>query len=140
MYRIDRDTLHSAISLLMASRATCTRARVGCVFVKDGRIIVTGYNGAPSGMPHCTDEGCIISPETGGCDRCIHAEAGAISFAARHGISLEGSSLYITHSPCPSCAKLLVNSGVKKVVYRTPYRESALQYLVNAGLEVAQIG
>jgi len=132
--RLGRNELHMAVAMLMATRATCTRAQVGCVFTKNGRIVATGYNGAPTGMPHCLDEGCLLNPDTGSCERCVHAEAAAISFAARHGISLEGTTLYVTHSPCLACAKLIINAGVHTVIYKEEYGKSAVSYLDQAGM------
>lgn len=108
---------------LVAGRSTCARAQVGATLVKDGRIIATGYNGVPSGMEHCIDrpDGCIIGPG-GGCHFSVHAEANCIAFAAKHGISTQGTLLVCTHLPCFECAKLIVNSGISRVVYFNDYR------------------
>lgn len=125
-----------AIAQLQALRSTCTRSKVGAVIAKDNRIISTGYNGAPSGLPHCTEVGCEIGPD-GGCDRCSHAEAGAIAFAARMGIPLEGSSLYCTHLPCYDCAKLIINAGIKEVHCLELYRDlRGRDLLTQAGIIV----
>ena len=106
-----------------SKRATCLRKRVGCVAVRDGRIIATGYNGSPSGAPHCTDEGCEIEiiNERECCIRTLHAEQAIISFCAKNGIPLNGSDLYCTLSPCNACAKLIVNSGINNVFFLEKY-------------------
>lgn len=134
--RISRDSLNLAIAHMVSLRGTCERASVGCVICQEGRVVSTGYVGSPSKTPHCTDAGCIIGPD-GGCIRTSHAEAGAIAFAARKGVALEGSTLYTTLSPCLSCAKLIVNSGISRVVYQQKYRdESGLALLKQAGVIV----
>jgi len=109
------------VSEVIALRGTCQRAQVGAVLAQDGRIIATGYNGSPAGMPHCIDIGCEVVD--GHCVRTAHAEAGAIAYAARKGLALEGATLYVTHTPCETCAKLIINAGVIEVVVGTPYGE-----------------
>jgi len=132
--RINRDYLCLQIAKLIALRGTCKRAQVGTVIAINGRIISTGYNGAPSGLPHCIDWGCIIGVD-GGCIRTSHAEAGAIAFAARRGLSLEGATLYCTLSPCLNCAKLIINSGIKEVIYCEKYKNhEGLDLLDGAGI------
>lgn len=134
--RIGRDALNMAIAHLMADRSTCIRAKVGCVIALDGRIVSTGYAGSPSGIPHCLDVGCTLGPD-GGCITTVHAEAGAISFAAKKGVALDGATIYVTHSPCLNCAKLILNSGIKRVVYQIKYRDgSGLELLIQGGIEV----
>jgi len=96
------------IAQIVAERATCDRKSVGAVIAREGRILSTGYNGPASGMPHCSSD--------------THAEANAIAFAAKNGVSLEGSTLYLTLSPCVSCAQLIANSGIDRVVYLEKYR------------------
>lgn len=124
------------MATITSSRGTCTRASVGCVIAKDGRIISTGYVGAPSGLPHCTAVGCEPGPD-GGCIRTVHAEANAIAFGARHGISTDGADLYCTHSPCASCAKLIINAGIVRVVYEHEYRiRGGINLLRMAGVMV----
>ena len=122
MYRIGRKEMFTKMAAIMSQRSTCNRARVGCIITLDNRIVCTGYNGAPAGMPHCIDIGCEID-KSGGCLRCLHAEAAAISFAARKGISLEGGDMYVTHLPCYSCAKLIINAGILHVYYVHDYRD-----------------
>lgn len=136
--RISRDDALMQIAHIMAERSTCNRLHVGAVIAREGRIIATGFNGAPSGLPHCTPENCN---EHNPCTNTTHAEAGAIAHSARHGVALERTTLYVTHQPCLTCAQLLINSGVAKVVYATPYRiQDGLNLLLQAGLEVSQHG
>lgn len=126
----------TGMALLTAHRGTCLRKRVGCVIAREGRVLTLGYNGAPKGLPHCLDHGCIIGPD-GGCTRAAHAEANAIAFAARHGIKLDGATLYVTTSPCKNCASLIINAGIQRVVFAERYRdETGLQKLVEAGVDI----
>lgn len=121
------DQVLLAAAELMATRSTCSRAHNGALFALDGRILATGYNGRPRGMPHCVhapgetsdadDSGTLVT----GCDS-VHAEANAVAFAARHGIALEASTLYVTSTPCLRCAQLAVNCGVVQVVARRAFR------------------
>jgi dCMP deaminase len=123
------------ITLDVSRRATCLRAQVGAIIVKDKRILTTGYNGAPKGLPHCLDEGCEIIG--GHCVRSLHAEQNAIIQAAQHGISLEGGTIYTTHQPCHTCAKMIINAGMCRVIYAGLYPdELAMKYLKIAGVEV----
>ena len=108
--RLDWDQYFMQICRVVARRSTCTRAAVGAVIVKDRMILASGYNGAPAGMPHCSEVGCLIVESTDpageseeNCFRTIHAEINAIAQAARSGSSIEGSDIYITHSPCIHC-------------------------------------
>lgn len=125
-----------SIAQILAMRGTCRRAKVGAVIVKDNRIISTGYVGSPAGMPHCTDVGCEFGPD-GGCIRTAHAEANAVAFAAKNGISVDGATLYCTLSSCYTCAKLIINAGIKHVVYLHDYRDTkGVNLLQAAGVEV----
>lgn len=118
---------------VVASRATCPRRQVGAVLVRDKRIITTGYNGSPSGMPHCTDVGCRL--HEGHCIRAIHAEQNAIVQAALYGVSTKGATCYVTAAPCVTCANLLVAAGVVRVVYGEEYTNRlGEQVLREAGL------
>lgn len=127
------------IALLISQRGTCNRGAVGCVIARDGRIISTGYNGAPVGLPHCHDVGCDCGDD-GGCKRTIHAEAGAITFAAKNGLPLNGAIMYVTSSPCIDCAKLIINCGIKMVFYYNTYRDvSGLELLEKAGIETKRL-
>jgi dCMP deaminase len=122
-----------------ASRATCDRKHVGCVLVKDKRIISTGYNGSMPGQPHCDDVGHELNSD-GGCIRTSHAEASAITQAARFGIGTSDSIVYCTMMPCYTCAKLLVMAGVKEVVYLEDYRITrSVALFSDSGVKMRQI-
>lgn len=133
---------------LFSERSTCNRGQVGAVLVKDKRIIATGYNGAPPGMPHCIDVGCdelILWELKGndtyeevnlGCQRTVHAEANAILYAARHGISTDGTTMYCTYSPCERCVLLMSSAGIKKIIYDKPYRATPFELLTKLGIKV----
>ncbi|MCY0869711.1 MAG: deaminase, partial [Firmicutes bacterium] len=105
---------------MVASRATCERLLVGAVIVRDRRAIASGYNGSVAGDVHCTDVGCKIVD--GHCARTIHAESNAILQCARFGVSTDGAHLYVTHFPCLSCTKQIIQAGIVKVTYGQPYR------------------
>ena len=108
------------IASLVAKRSTCRRRRVGAIVVRDKRILATGYNGAPAGLPHCLDTGClreemeIPSGERHELCRGLHAEQNVIIQAAYHGVSIKGGTLYCTNLPCSICAKMLINAGVQR--------------------------
>ena len=115
--RMSRDDMMLSIARIVSFRATCQRAKVGAVIAKDGRIISTGYNGSPPGEIHCDEAGCEI--EDGHCIRTIHAEANAIAWAARNGISTEGATLYVTgwaKGICHRCQKLAKSAGIVRFV------------------------
>jgi dCMP deaminase len=138
MERITRDEFLMQVADLISLRATCPRAKVGAVLVQEGRIVSTGYNGSPSGTPHCIDEGCILDKE-GSCIRTVHAEVNCICFAAKHGIKTEGSTLYITLSPCLDCAKVIINAGIKEVIYWEEYdHPEGLRLLSEANVKIKQ--
>jgi len=126
-----------AIAREVATRSTCPRLSVGCVVELDRRILVTGYNGAPSGAPECLTHGCALV--NGGCTRTVHAEANAIASAARHGVRLDGATAWITHSPCAACVMILHQAGVRQIAYETPYRLIAhleeLREVLRIGIE-----
>ncbi len=107
----------------VAKRSTCPRRHVGAVIVKQKQVLTTGYNGSLPGQGHCTDVGCLIASVGAGCTRTVHAEVNAICQAARHGVSLSGSTIYVTTSPCMSCFKPIVAAGIIEVVYDNEYRE-----------------
>lgn len=127
------DTLLT-VAFTVADRSTCTRLHVGAVAAFDGRILSTGYNGAPAGTPHCTH------PPSEVCQRSVHAEANAVAYAARHGVSLNEAELYATDSPCYTCACLLINAGISSVVFVRKYRdESGLRLLAETGIKVYHV-
>lgn len=135
--RISRDQMLIEIAHVVAKRSTCLRAQVGAVIAQDGRIVSTGYAGAPAGLPHCTPELCDLSHP---CTRTVHAEAGAISYAARAGIRLYGATLYCTLMPCEPCAKLIINAGIQRVVYDKAYRKTeGIELLKQARIDIAQL-
>jgi len=128
---------------LVSRRATCLRRRVGSVLVKDKKILATGYNGAPSGLKHCIDVGCvreklkIPSGQRHELCRGLHAEQNVILQAALYGVSTKGSTLYITHQPCVICAKMLINAGIKEIVISEGYPdEMAMDFLKEAGIKI----
>ena len=123
----------------VAKRSTCLRARVGAIIVRDKRILTTGYNGSPSGLPHCTEVGCLIA--NGHCVRTLHAEQNAIIQAALHGVSVSGGTIYVTHQPCLTCAKMIINAGIRRVIYGGHYPdELAVSFLEQAGVELVHLG
>lgn len=135
-----RPTWHQyflTITRQVAERSTCTRAKVGAVIVRDRSILATGYNGAPAGWPHCTDVGCLIyqSRTPNGeieenCFRTIHAEINAIAQAAKNGASIRDADIYITHTPCIHCFKVLINTGVRRIYFEREYKRQSLEELL----------
>jgi len=123
------DEYFMRVAETVATRATCPRARVGAVLVRDHRILTTGYNGAPRHVAHCTDVGCEIDNDH--CIRAVHAEANAIVQAAQHGVGLEGTTAYCTHQPCVGCAKLFISAGIRRIVYRDPYLDPFARLLLS---------
>jgi dCMP deaminase len=138
--RPTRDEMLMTVAQAVAERSTCNRLHVGAVVAREGRMVVSGYNGPPSGMPHCGHRLDLDTPAEA-CIRAVHAEANAIAFAARYGSPTEGAEMYVTHSPCVPCAQLIVNSGIVRVVYGTAYRlRTGLDLLEDAGIEVTRAG
>lgn len=131
------DEYFIGIAEQVAKRSTCPRAAVGAVIVKDRRILTTGYNGAPMGLPHCTEVGCLMVD--GHCVRTLHAEQNAIIQAALHGVSVQGSTMYVTHQPCLNCAKMIINAGIVRVVYGGDYPDpQACAFLSEAGVALVR--
>jgi dCMP deaminase len=131
------------ITRQVAKRSTCLRRQVGAVIVRDKRILSTGYNGAPSGFPHCEQTGClrarlgIPSGERQEICRGLHAEQNAIIQAALHGVSVAGADIYTTFQPCITCAKMIINAGIRRVVSYDSYPdEFARSFLEQAGIEL----
>src|SRR5258708_6253292 len=118
--RVDWDLYYLRIAKQVATRATCNRKHVGAVIVRDRMILSTGYNGSIIKAPHCDDVGHDMVE--GHCIRTVHAEANAIAQAAKTGVSLDSSYIYITAFPCWPCFKLLANSGISKIFYGEIYR------------------
>jgi dCMP deaminase len=131
---------------LVGKRSTCLRRKVGAILVKDKRILTTGYNGAPMGIRHCAETGClrdelrIPSGERHELCRGLHAEQNAIIQAAYHGITINGASLYCTNLPCIICSKMIINAGIREIVYRHGYADTlAEDMLREAGIEVRRL-
>ncbi len=128
---------------LVSKRSTCLRRRVGAVLVRDKKILSTGYNGAPSGVKHCIDIGClreklkIPSGQRHELCRGLHAEQNVILQAALHGTSTKGSDLYVTNQPCMICAKMLINAGIKEIIICDGYPdEMAAKFLKEAKVKI----
>ena len=128
---------------MVAKRSTCLRRRVGAILLKDKRILATGYNGAPSGLRHCAEVGClrettsVPSGERHELCRGLHAEQNAIIQAAYHGFSIRGATLYCTNKPCVICSKMLINAGIRKILYEDGYDDDlADQMLREANIEI----
>ncbi len=135
------DEYFMEIALQVATRSTCLRREVGALVVRDKRILCTGYNGAPRGLEHCDALGClreklnIPSGQRQEICRGLHAEQNAIIQAALHGVSIEGSTIYITHQPCITCAKMIINSGIVRAVCASRYPDDlARGMLAEAGV------
>ena len=144
MSRPSWDEYFMLIAYQVATRSTCIRRKVGALLVRDRRILTTGYNGPPTGLPHCIDVGCLRDrlgvPAGQRHELCrgLHAEQNALIQAAIYGVSVKGATLYCTHYPCSLCAKMLINAGVVKVVVAEEYPdELARQFFAEAGIEVA---
>ncbi len=131
---------------VIATRSTCLRRHVGALLVRDKRILATGYNGAPAGLPHCEEVGCrraelgVASGQRQELCRALHAEQNAIIQGALHGVSVCDSVLYCTTQPCVICAKMLINAGVRRIVYEADYDdELSLEMLREAGIELLRL-
>lgn len=142
--RASWDEYFMEIAEIVKTRSTCLRRQVGAVIVKDNRILTTGYNGAPSGISHCTDLGyCererlnIPSGQRHELCMALHAEQNAIIQAANVGVSTKGGTLYVTLQPCVICAKMAVNAGIVKIVYKGSYPdELSMRILNEANIEL----
>ena len=136
------DSYFMKIAEDVSTRSTCLRRSVGAVIVKDKRILTTGYNGAPTGIEHCTETTClrikynVPSGERHELCRGLHAEQNAIIQVAFHGVSVKGARIYITHQPCSICTKMLINSGIDTFIYKYPYSDSlADEMSIEAGIK-----
>jgi len=134
------------IAELVSRRSTCLRRSVGAVIVKNRRILSTGYNGAPTGLRHCCEVGCIRerlnipSGERHELCRGLHAEQNAIIQAALHGVSVKDATLYCTNHPCIICSKMIINAGIINIIYRQGYQdELAVEMLEEAGIKVSKL-
>ncbi|RLF15326.1 MAG: cytidine deaminase [Thermoprotei archaeon] len=137
------DEYFMEMAKLASKRSTCLRRKTGAVLVKDNRVIATGYNGAPKGLPHCSEVGCVReelkvpSGQRHELCRGLHAEQNAIIQAAVFGVSTRGATLYCTTFPCSICAKMIINAEIKEVVYDDEYEdELSRKMLLEAGVKV----
>ncbi|MBR6443862.1 MAG: dCMP deaminase family protein [Firmicutes bacterium] len=147
MDRISWDEYFMKMAELAATRSTCLRRQVGAVIVQDRHVIATGYNGAPKGVPHCSEKGGCLRDQMGipsgerhELCRALHAEQNAIIQAATLAQSIEGATMYITNQPCIICAKMIINAGIERIVVREGYPdEFAVQMLAEAGLKIVML-
>lgn len=126
MKRPDWDEYFLKLAMLASERATCPRMHCGCVLVRNKHVIATGYNGSIPGDDHCEDVGCMIVDNH--CIRTVHAEMNALMQAARRGHAVDGATSYVTNMPCTTCAKALVNAGVKRVVIFSDYHDTMAEH------------
>ncbi len=141
------DEYFTELAKLVSRRSTCLRRAVGAILVKDRRILTSGYNGAPSGLRHCYDLGCLREemkvPSGERAELCwgLHAEQNAIIQAAYHGVPIRGSVLYTTTLPCSICVKMLINAGIERVIYLDGYPDQlALRLLEEAKIKIMKFG
>jgi len=134
------------IAVLVAKRSTCKRRSVGAVIVKDKRILSTGYNGAPAGIRHCIEVGClreelnVPSGEKHELCRGIHAEQNAIIQAAYHGVTIKDAILFCTNLPCSICAKMIINAGIRKIYYQSGYADQMSSDMIKeAGIDMIKL-
>lgn len=134
------------MAVLAATRSTCLRRHVGAVIVQERMVLSTGYNDTPRGLPNCGDGGCARcasdAPSGVGLDTCLclHAEQNAIIQAAYHGVSISGAAIYTTHQPCLTCAKMIVNAGIRRIVFAGDYPDPlALEMLQQAGVTLDRV-
>jgi dCMP deaminase len=118
--RLSKEQYFASLAEMVSQRATCSRLRVGCILVKEDRVIATGYNGSISKDDHCIEVGCLV--KNNHCIRTIHAEINALLQCAKYGISTEGATAYVTHFPCLNCTKALIQAGIKEIRYLYNYR------------------
>jgi dCMP deaminase len=141
--RLSWEEYFMEITKLVSRRSTCLRRQVGAVIVKDKKILATGYNGAPTGVEHCVDVGClrekleVPSGERHELCRGLHAEQNAIIQAAYHGVSIRGSTLFCTNLPCSICIKMIINAGIATVVYLDGYADGlSLDLIAKSGVKL----
>lgn len=144
--RPDWEAYFMGFACLAAERSSCLRRQVGAVVVKDRRVLATGYNGAPSGLPHCEETGClrktlkVPSGERHELCRGLHAEQNAIIQAATYGVSIQGGTIYTTNFPCSICTKMLINAGIKAIMYLDGYPDDlAEELLQSARIKVKKV-
>ncbi len=137
MKRPTWDQYFMTITRQVAERSTCLRAKVGAVIVRDRNIMATGYNGSPAGLPHCSEVGCLIyesrTPDgeiETNCYRTIHAEINAITQAAKNGAPIRDADIYVTHTPCIHCMKVLINTGIRNIYFEKEYKRHTVADLL----------
>jgi len=140
------DDYFMSLARLVAGRSTCLRREVGAVLVRDRRVLATGYSGAPTGLPHCAEVGClrelrqVPSGERHELCRGLHAEQNVIIQAAQHGIAIAGATIYTTSRPCSICSRMIINAGIVRVFYCDGYAdELSTELLAEAGIPVTQL-
>jgi len=145
MERPSNDEYFMEMAQLVSSRSTCLRRKVGAVIVKDKRVLSTGYNGSPKGTKHCEELGCIRVqmnvPSGTRHELCrgVHAEQNAVTQAAYFGVSVDGASIYTTTYPCSMCAKILINAGIREIIYSEGYSDDlSKQLLDEAGIKLRE--
>lgn len=145
MERPSNDEYFMEMAQLVSSRSTCLRRKVGAVIVKDKRVLSTGYNGSPKGTRHCEELGCIRVqmnvPSGTRHELCrgVHAEQNAVTQAAYFGVSVDGASIYTTTYPCSMCAKILINAGIREIIYSEGYSDDlSKQLLDEAGIKLRE--
>ncbi|KPL19032.1 MAG: cytidine deaminase [candidate division Zixibacteria bacterium SM23_81] len=146
MPRPSWDEYFMDITRRVAQRATCLRRQVGTIVVKEKKILATGYNGAPAGLQHCEQVGCLRErlkiPQGERHELCrgTHSEQNAIIQAATFGVSIKEATLYSTHFPCVLCTKMIINAGIKRVVYLQGYADDLSREMIQeAGIEVSRL-
>lgn len=144
--RLSWDDYFMEITKLVSRRSTCMRRHVGAVIVRDRRILATGYNGAPRGLRHCSETGClrekmnIPSGQNQELCRGLHAEQNAIIQSALFGVSIENSQIYTVNQPCVVCAKMIINAGIKRIVFDQPYPDPLSEELIKeSGIELVNL-
>src|ERR1700719_4366901 len=141
------DQYFMTITRQVAERSTCLRAKVGAVIVRNRSILASVYHGSPAGLPHCTEVGCLIyesrTPDGDieqNCYRTIHAEINAITQAARNGSAIRDADIYVTHTPCIHCLKVLINTGIRTVHYEREYKlHTVSEVLKHAAVKLVQV-
>lgn len=133
--RKDWDTYFMDIAFKVKERSTCPRLHVGAIIVKDKRIKGTGYNGSPAGLPHCSDEGCYLVDNH--CKRTIHAEVNCLLETSPE--ERKGATIYVTHQPCPDCQKLIITSGIKRLVFAEEYQPEVSWLELSPHIEVVNL-
>ena len=146
MSRPSWDQYFMRMAVLASSRSTCLRRHIGAVVVKDRMVLSTGYNDTPRGLPNCGDGGCarcasdVPSGQALDTCLCLHAEQNGIIQAAYHGVAIAGAAVYITNQPCLTCAKMIVNVGIRRIVFGGDYPDPlAAEMLTNAGVTVERV-